>query len=157
MNVQKDEYFHLNWRQLSQAQHSLPLCHSRWQKSIAWVHRCRWLLSTAEVHHCSWQMSTEPLEWIPVLLFSEWNNEMSEYVDEVKGQFLPFSLISILLCLCSWTGWAISQCFLKASEVSWTMIAIKAQPSTSSGLPASRQYFLAVTVNIILNDSPPES
>ena len=37
------------------------------------------------------------------------------------------------------------------------MIAKKAQPSTFSGLPASRQYSLADTVNIILNDSPPEN
>ena len=34
------------------------------------------------------------------------------------------------------------------------MIAIKAQPSTSSGLPASRQYSLADALNMMLNDSP---
>ena len=32
-----------------------------------------------------------------------------------------------------------------------------AQPSTSSGLPASRQYSLTDAVNIILNDSSPEN
>ena len=37
------------------------------------------------------------------------------------------------------------------------MIAIKAQPSTSSGLPASRQYSSADAVNMILNDSPPKN
>ena len=35
------------------------------------------------------------------------------------------------------------------------MITIKAQPSTSTGLPASRQYSVADAVNIILSDSPP--
>ena len=36
-------------------------------------------------------------------------------------------------------------------------IVIKAQPSTSSELPASRQYSSADAVNMILNDSPPEN
>ena len=36
-------------------------------------------------------------------------------------------------------------------------IAIKAEPSTPSGLSASRPYSLAVAVNIMLNDSPPEN
>ena len=43
------------------------------------------------------------------------------------------------------------------SETSWTTIAINAQPSTFSGLPASRQYSLADVFNLILNDSPPEN
>ena len=34
-------------------------------------------------------------------------------------------------------------------------IAINAQPSTSSELPASRHYSLADAVSIVLNDSPP--
>ena len=37
------------------------------------------------------------------------------------------------------------------------MIAIKAQPSTSSGLSTSHQYSSADAVNIILNVSPPET
>ena len=37
------------------------------------------------------------------------------------------------------------------------MIVIKAQPSTSSGLPTSLQYSLADAVNKIWNDSPPEN
>ena len=66
-------------------------------------------------------------------------------------------LTSILLCLCSCTGRAIRSRFLNVSEGSWTAIAVKAQPGTSWGLPASRQYSLAVAANIILNDSPPEN
>ena len=41
------------------------------------------------------------------------------------------------------------------SEASWTTIAIKAQPSTSSQPPASRQYSLTYAVSVILNDSQP--
>ena len=72
-----------------------------------------------------------------------------------KVSFSPLTLI--LLCLCSWTSQAILQRFLKASENRWTTIAIEAKPYTSSGLPASPQYSLADAVDIILNDSPPES
>ena len=37
------------------------------------------------------------------------------------------------------------------------MIAMVAQPSTSSGLPASSHYSLTDAVNIILNDSSPKN
>ena len=36
-------------------------------------------------------------------------------------------------------------------------IAVTVQPSTSSELPASRQYSLADAVSVILSDSPPEN
>ena len=63
-----------------------------------------------------------------------------------EGQFLPFDLDP-----------ALSLFVNRLSEASWTTIAIKAQPSIYSGHPASRQYSLADTVHIILNESPPEN
>ena len=81
-------------------------------------------------------------------------------MDEVKSQFLPFNLNPALSLFvnCSshfamvFFGFVL---FFKVSKASWATITIKAQPSTSSGLPASLQ--LAVTVIVILNDCPPEN
>ena len=47
--------------------------------------------------------------------------------------------------------------FFNVREASLTAIAIEFQSSTSSGLPASDQYFSADIINIILNDTPPEN
>ena len=77
------------------------------------------------------------------------------YVVEVKGQFLPFNLDPALSLFMNWSSHFVV--FFKGKRSELTAIVIEVPPSTSSGLPASRQYFLADAVNIILNESPLEN